>query len=277
MKILFKFLLVIVVGIYGSPLLSQTTPFVLNQSPTYTTYVSGEITAVINSLPNYHLLARKFGDFDPTLHPEKPIGNLHLRISHRCISIAVGLYMKYTPQGGIYALGWRPHGGGMIVGYDPKLTSAEQHQWKYLQIYAQLCRGAWTDIGVEINLIPHIDGAFPYYRMTAYKTINRLSYTFGVACPSFYFIPYPATWEISIAYTIKSPCFILGEIQTTFSPFDGDNNPEGYVLLGGVGADILYHIRGILFYQIYKNNFDYDIPYTRFDRRIGTQIQFHIH
>lgn len=276
MKIIFQFFIITIVGIYWNSLLSQSTPFVLNQSPMHTTNISGEITAVVNSLTNYHLLARKFGDFDPTLHPEKPMGNINMRISYRRMSIAVGLYMKYTPQGGIFSLGWQPLGGGMIVGYDQKRTSAVQHQWKYLQISALLCRRIWTNIGFEINLIPHINGAFPYYRMTAYKTINRLSYTLGVACPSFYFIPYPATWEASIAYTIKPPCFILGEIQTTFKPFDGDNNPEGYVLLGGIGMDILHNIRVILFYQIYKNNFDYDIPYTRFDRRLGTQIQLHV-
>lgn len=275
MKNIFKIFVITVLGTIGGSLICQTTPFVLNQSPIYTDKISGEITAVVNSLPNYHLLAEKFGNFDPTLHPDRPMGNINLRISYHRFSAAVGLYMKYTPQGGVYALGWKPQGGGMIVGYDPNQARAVQHQWKYLQLNVILCRRQWTNIGFEMNLIP-TDGAIPYYRVTDYKTFDRLSYSVGVACPSLYFIPFPVTWEASIAYTVKPPCFILGEIQNTSKPYDGDNNPEGYVLLGGIGVDILRNFRGILFYQVYKNNFDYDVPYTRFDRRFGTQIQFHV-
>lgn len=240
---------------------------VLNPGQYSTPGLSYEIVSTINSLSNYHVITTSGNEHTPTLISEKIIGNTQINIHYKRFKIGIGYYQKSVPVNGEYLIdktNW-------IIGYDPELATIETYRMWSVQLGLNSKPKSWGTVSFEVNFIP-LSLSMPYYRIFVAREYTNFMYQIGIACPSFFFIPWPATVEVSTKTKLPANMYILGELQ--LSRTAEKRSQGGYVVLAGIGKEILDGIHAALFYQLYHNNGAEKLTFPADDHRIGFQLVY---
>lgn len=247
--------------------LAGEEPTVLNPAQYSTLGLSCEIVSTINSLSNYHVITTDGNEHTPTLIGEKFIGNAQLNIHYKRFKMGVGYYQKSVPVNGEYLIdktNW-------IYGYDPGLATIETYRMRSVQLGLNSRAKSWGTVSFEVNFIP-LSLSMPYYRIFVSREYTNFTYQIGIACPSFYFIPWPATVEVSTKTKLPANMYVLGEFQVSRTA--EKRSQGGYVVLAGLGKEILDGIHVALFYQLYHNNGAEKLTFPADDHRIGFQLAY---